>query len=243
MINERVLEEFSSASDEGMEIHDRDIEEWGLVAAEQLNLPSFVAGYYWITHFKRRNKIVSRKATAVVGRKRRLDAAELKNSIDEFMADVKPIIAKLPREKVKIAHDIFKGIQSRLYIGTTSEPGRTDQSDSQAVYQSQVHGVHSLSVVQGRLLRRASLCLPNSQSVLSEGLSCQLPMQLWGTLLHPLRFLYRVSLLPARDYRWEEGISQHPPLRSQAFRIKLLKLTLSEGEKCGNCLFLDSWVK
>jgi Tc5 transposase DNA-binding domain len=99
-INERVLEEFSSAFDEGMEIHDRDIEEWGLVAAEQLNLPNFVASPFWIAHFKRRNKIVSRKATGVVGRKRRMDAAGLKQSIDTFMAEVKPVVAKLPREKV-----------------------------------------------------------------------------------------------------------------------------------------------
>jgi hypothetical protein len=99
-INDRVLDEFSSAFDEGMEIHDRDIEEWGLVAAEQLKFPSFVASPFWIAHFKRRNKIVSRKATGVVGRKRRLDAAGLRQSIDEFMAEVKPVVAKLPREKV-----------------------------------------------------------------------------------------------------------------------------------------------
>jgi hypothetical protein len=99
-INDRVLEEFSSAFDEGMEIHDRDLQEWGLVAAEKLQLPSFVASPYWIAHFKRRNKIVSRKATRIVGRKRRLDAPGLKHSIDVFMAAARPVVAKLPREKV-----------------------------------------------------------------------------------------------------------------------------------------------
>jgi hypothetical protein len=99
-INDRVLEEFSSAFDEGMEIHDRDLEEWGLLAAEKLRLPNFVASHHWIAHFKRRNKIVSRKATGAVDRKRRIDAAGLKQSIDKFMADVKPVVAKLPRQKV-----------------------------------------------------------------------------------------------------------------------------------------------
>jgi hypothetical protein len=104
-INERVLEEFTSAADEGLEIHDRDIEEWGLVAAENLKLPSFVAGHHWISHFKRRNKIVSRKATGIVGRKHRLNAAGMKHSIDEFMEEVKPMVAKLPREKVLYLSD------------------------------------------------------------------------------------------------------------------------------------------
>ena len=61
MINDIVLEEFILAMEEGWEVHDRDLEEWGQIAAEQLNLPNFHASPGWVLNFKRRNKIVDRK--------------------------------------------------------------------------------------------------------------------------------------------------------------------------------------
>jgi hypothetical protein len=95
-INDRVLEEFSAAYESGVEIHDRDLEEMGTVAAEELNIPTFVAGHHWVENFKRRNRIVDRKAK-IVGKKKMQATQE---AIDQFMSELRPVLAAVPANKV-----------------------------------------------------------------------------------------------------------------------------------------------
>lgn len=86
-----------------MEVHDRDLEEWALVAAEKLKLPKFKASHHWIDLFKRRNKIVFRTRTRLVGRKRKHEEGVIARAVDNFMEDVQKLLEgeqAIHREKV-----------------------------------------------------------------------------------------------------------------------------------------------
>jgi hypothetical protein len=98
-INERVLDEFMNAFESGVEIHDRDLEEMALLAAEELDLPTFAASHHWLLNFKQKNKIVDRKAK-IVGRKKDQHVQE---AVDRFMGDIRPILENVPADKVHMS--------------------------------------------------------------------------------------------------------------------------------------------
>lgn len=92
VINDKVLEQFYDFWSQDLEIHDKDLEEWALLAAEKVGMPEFKASHTWIGIFKRRNKIVFRHVTKLAGKKRRDDASNIDDAIDSFMADVQSLI-------------------------------------------------------------------------------------------------------------------------------------------------------
>lgn len=92
-INDRVLEEFIASWQEDLEVHERDLEEWALIAAEELNIPNFKASHTWVSHFKQRNKIVFRARTKLVGRKRKAEEEAIVARADKFLAEVRPLLA------------------------------------------------------------------------------------------------------------------------------------------------------
>ena len=87
-LNADVKREFDSCLEEGIVLHDRDLIEFALVAAEKhklkdfkvpfdcyasdhhLNRPKFQAGEHWLHNFKSQNHIVSRKIIKFVSVKR-----------------------------------------------------------------------------------------------------------------------------------------------------------------------------
>ena len=97
-INERVLEEVLAAWSEGLDVHDRDLEEWALVAAEELNIPNFTAGHHWLLNFKGRNKIVDRKPR-ITGK---IHRGATKEARDEFVQKVRSLLQRVPSRNVII---------------------------------------------------------------------------------------------------------------------------------------------
>jgi hypothetical protein len=99
-INDRVLALVADSISRGIRVHDRDLQEWGLLEAERLGMTTFTGGHHWAENFKRRNKLVSRLPTKVVGMKKRKDPAAQELAIAQFHEQLRPALATHPRSQV-----------------------------------------------------------------------------------------------------------------------------------------------
>ena len=119
---------------EGIVLHDRDLIEFALVAAEKhklkdfkvpfdcyapqhLNRPKFQTSEHWLHNFKSQNHIVSRKIIKFVSVKRHENVEALEESIHTFMEELKPVL------KATSPARVFNCDQTGLNLELTS--GRT----------------------------------------------------------------------------------------------------------------------
>jgi hypothetical protein len=60
------FQEFMSAKDKNLIIHDYDLKRWALYKKRENGLENFIASHDWLWRFKSQNRIVSRKITQFV---------------------------------------------------------------------------------------------------------------------------------------------------------------------------------
>jgi nucleoid DNA-binding protein len=95
-----VLEQFTEARLRYEDVHDRDLQEWGLVAAQRHNLPAFKASEKWLYNFKGRHKIVGRKITKFITHSSHADRQKVQEAIHRFMENIAPILADTDPSRV-----------------------------------------------------------------------------------------------------------------------------------------------
>jgi len=78
-ISQYVLDQFNSASNRNLSIHDLDLKRWALKAREEVHLSPqlFTASSKWIHNFKIQHDNVSRKINKFVTQAHTLNKAEL----------------------------------------------------------------------------------------------------------------------------------------------------------------------
>lgn len=76
-ISTYVFNNFLAATDSHGIIHDVNLKKWALEKKEEIGLTNFKASRKWISNFKRRHNIVSRKITKFVSRSYGTDSAKL----------------------------------------------------------------------------------------------------------------------------------------------------------------------
>lgn len=117
-VDRRTYEEFiENRVQNGVSLHDRDLAEFALTIAEELHFPEFKASSSWIYRFKQRHRLVDRKITKMVGTKARDEKESIEHSITEFLANVRPLLDELPRDRVHNTDQ--SGIQLEMVRGRT----------------------------------------------------------------------------------------------------------------------------
>uniref|UniRef100_A0A914XS31 HTH CENPB-type domain-containing protein n=1 Tax=Panagrolaimus superbus TaxID=310955 RepID=A0A914XS31_9BILA len=112
-----VLKDFLNMRSELEEIHDRDLIDSALKAADELGLTTFKASEGWLHGFKKKNRIVSRKINAVVTKAQLGNQPELNDIIEEFRGNMKAVIAENRLEKIFNADQT--GIKQEMISGRT----------------------------------------------------------------------------------------------------------------------------
>jgi hypothetical protein len=84
IINNFVLTKFKNARIKKLPVHDIDLKRWAKVCAKQSNF-EFKASNYWISRFKRENRIKSRKVTKFVTYTNLKNSAKIIESSDNFV--------------------------------------------------------------------------------------------------------------------------------------------------------------
>lgn len=118
-ISKYVLEQFKSASDKALPIHDTDLKRWALQAREEIDLSrdSFSASAKWIFNFKVNHGIVSRKINKFITKKQVATA-------DKVLQESKEFVSKIRNELLLIGEsNIYNSDQSGFNLETHA--GRT----------------------------------------------------------------------------------------------------------------------
>jgi len=87
IINNFVLTKFKNARIKKLPVHDIDLKRWAKVCAKQSNF-EFKASNYWISRFKRENRIKSRKVTKFVTYTNLKNSAKIIESSDNFVKKI-----------------------------------------------------------------------------------------------------------------------------------------------------------
>ncbi len=109
-----VLENFKQARDANLPVHETDIRRWSLTQAAVEGIDNFLASDKWLSNFKRRNNIRSRKVTKFVAKHEVFHKQEIHQAGEEFVSEVKKI---LPQYKLEY---IFNIDQSGFHYEFTS---------------------------------------------------------------------------------------------------------------------------
>lgn len=113
-----VLAKFQEALDRGSIIHDINLRNWALEAKEEVNLPTFKAGKWWIWHFKKDHRIVSRKITKFKTlSSNKVDNDNVRRNAEEFVENVKSQIAIIGEELTYNADE--SGFNLEIHSGRT----------------------------------------------------------------------------------------------------------------------------
>lgn len=90
------LENFEAALDNGLIIHDKDIQKWAMQASQQFGSDfKFKASGHWLSRFKIAHRIVSRKINKFVSRKTLEGSEELEIKANTFLFAVRQSIAQV----------------------------------------------------------------------------------------------------------------------------------------------------
>jgi hypothetical protein len=88
-IETSVYEKFEAARESCLPVHDLDLKRWALQRAQAQSLHEFSASKHWITAFKHRHNIVSRKITKFVTMHAVDDTDQIEQSSIEFVEQIK----------------------------------------------------------------------------------------------------------------------------------------------------------
>ena len=118
-IAEYTLNNFKSAIDAGMIIHDVNLQKWGLHAKNILGFEEtrFKASDWWVWKFKRTHRIISRKVNKFITRKTLEDKEKVKVNAENFVNKVESYITEYGRENVYNSDQ--SGFQLEMHSGRT----------------------------------------------------------------------------------------------------------------------------
>ena len=88
-IDKFVYAEFVRIRELSLPIHDCDVRRLAMKKSRSLNLPRFVAAHHWLSDFKRRHHISSRKITKLVTKHNIEDRETILKSTENFVIKVK----------------------------------------------------------------------------------------------------------------------------------------------------------
>ena len=100
-------------------MHDRDLQEWALIAAREAGLPDFKASLTWTSSFKKKHRIGGRKITKLRTRRTRADERRLDEEIFEFQRNLAPVIEST--HPADIVNSDQLGVNLELVEGRTLE--------------------------------------------------------------------------------------------------------------------------
>lgn len=157
-----VLQNFKSAVDAGLIVHDEDLRRWALHAKKVLEFDDFrfKASKHWLSKFKIAHRIVSRKINKFVSRKTFESSAKLETLALTFITNVKKAIQEIG------IHNTYNTDQSGFQLEMHS--GRTlaveGESQIQCLVQSVSSTTHSYTIQplisgEGKLLSPLFLVL------------------------------------------------------------------------------------
>ena len=116
-IREFVFQQFSEARNNFEPVHDRDLQDSALIKAKKCNFPDFKAGSHWLHGFKKRYRIGGRKITKLRTKKTRVDEEKLKQAIEEFQANLAPVLENVNPSNVFNTDQL--GVNLELVEGRT----------------------------------------------------------------------------------------------------------------------------
>jgi len=141
-ISKYVLEQFKSASDKSLSIHDIDLKRWALRAREKVDLSHelFTASRKWVHNFKVKYGIVSRKINKFVTQRQISTKETLMQESCEFVSTVKSELLLVGES------NIFNSDQSGFNLETHA--GRTLKGSSkvECLTQSLNSLIHSYTI-------------------------------------------------------------------------------------------------
>jgi hypothetical protein len=162
-INKFVLTQFKNSRDKKLPIHDIDLKRWANVCAKQLNI-KFNVSNYWVSKFKKANRIRSRKVTKFVSYNNLKDSAKLIDTCNNF---VKNAINQFKNyENSHILNTDQSGFCYELYSNRTlSEIGEKHTvvcADSLNAI-SHSYTIQPLISFEGKLVGKLYICLQESK--------------------------------------------------------------------------------
>lgn len=138
------LENFKTAIEAGLVVHDSDLRQWALQAQKRIGYEDirFKASNHWLNRFKKTHRIVSRKINKFVTRKTLESAAELEKHANEFVTDVKQCAEEIGMENVYNSDQ--SGFQLEMHSGRTL--AIEGEKQVQCVVQSVSSTTHSYTI-------------------------------------------------------------------------------------------------
>jgi hypothetical protein len=124
-----VFNDFKRARNNFLIIHDCDLQRWAKNKARELDF-EFKASNSWLSRFKKRNGIVSRKVTKIVSTNYVQDQETIKQSANEFLNNSKQVMQSFDESNT------FNSDQSGFNYILTS--GRTLSEEDERVTLSSV---------------------------------------------------------------------------------------------------------
>ncbi|XP_044594057.1 uncharacterized protein LOC123271728 [Cotesia glomerata] len=221
-ICEYTLQNFKSAIDAGLIVHDCDIKRWALQAQKEIGAEDFrfKASTKWIASFKRAHRIVSRKINKFITSKTIEDSKSLKQQAEEFVNNVK--------QKIKIYE------LANVY--------NSDQSG----FQLEMHSGRTLAVEGEKQVE----CLVQSVTSTTHSYTVQPTVSADGNLLSPLFLVLKepsgkfgpiVETTLFRPHNVYIEASKSGKLTSDHFKIWLERVFFPNvGPK--SLLLIDSWT-
>jgi len=113
------LDNFQTAIEKGLIIHDRDLRRWALQAQKEIGNEDFKfnASKTWLVKFKKAHRITSRKINKFVTKKTLASESDLTNKADLFVADIKSYIPEIGAQNLYNSDQ--SGFQLEMHSGRT----------------------------------------------------------------------------------------------------------------------------
>jgi len=138
------LDNFKSAIETGLIIHDRDIRRWALQAQKEVGSEDirFKASENWLQKFKKAHRITSRKINKFITRKTLASESDLQAKADEFINEIKSYISKLGVQNLYNSDQ--SGFQLEMHSGRTLAV--EGEKQVQCIVQSVSSTTHSYTI-------------------------------------------------------------------------------------------------